>query len=127
MSLDASIIGVICGEIYKEYIKQNQILNTPSNIGKNNNNSYYKLLFVSRDGSIEYETINLERYFEKNILDLIQNKELVKNFSPCDAYYIGFLAGLELYKIKNNLKLQKTKRRPELKLIYSNSKLSKNF
>lgn len=123
MSLDASIVGVVCGEIYKEYLKQNKSLKARSNIRSNNNDSYYKLLFISRDGSIEYETTNSERHLERNVLDLVQDKELVNNFSPFDAYYLGFLAGLELYKIKNNLKLQKTKRRPDLKLIYSNPKL----
>ena len=89
----------------------------------NHDDSFYRLLLVSREGLIEYETNHSERFLEKNILNFAQNKELIKMFSPADAYYIGFLAGLELYKIKNNLKIKKTAHRaPNLKLIFSRSK-----
>lgn len=122
LSIDSSIVGAVCGEVYKGLTDHNSLKATFS-IQKNDNSSYYKLLFINRDGSIEYETTDLKRYSEKSILDLAQNKEIIKNFSPSEAYYIGFLAGLELYKIKNNLKPRRRKRQHDLKLIYSNSKL----
>ncbi len=116
MPLDASMVGLVCGEVYKKYFKKIEILQNTFNRYLNSDESFYKLLIINRDGSIEYETATLERHFEKNSLELIKKKEYIKNFSPFDAYYIGFLAGLELYKIKNNLNSNKNKK-PILRLI----------
>ena len=124
-SIDASTIGAVCGETYKDYLKYHKFLKHPAPIIEKNNNLHcYKLLFIKRDGSIEYETTNLERFSEKNILNFAKNKTLMRNFSSLEAYYIGFLAGLELYKIKRGLNPKKHNRRSKLELIYSNPNLS---
>lgn len=117
MPLEASMVGIVCGEIYKEFLRTEKNLSKPISAGLLKEKTYYKLLLISRDGSIEYETTSQERHLEKNIIDLIRKKEVVRCFSPSDAYYIGFLAGLELYKIKNNLKSDKLKKIPKLRLI----------
>lgn len=117
---DACVVGVICGEKYKEHLKNNLILNTTYEITMED--SYadnYKLISIERKGYIEYENYNNKRYIT-NIFDLAQNKTEIANFLSKDAYYIGFLAGIELYKIKNNLKIHSSKH-PNLRLVYSTS------
>jgi hypothetical protein len=116
MPLDASMIGLICGEVYTNYLKNGEVSISTINQNSTSNEFHYQLLFINRDGSIEYQINNLERFCEKNILDLVRKKEVMKKFSSFDAYYIGFLAGLELYKMKNNLNSNK-KRKPILRLV----------
>jgi hypothetical protein len=116
-SHDACLVGVVCGEKYKELIASRMMIESNELCLDYDNNDHYNLIAVGRNGSIEYRN-NDHKICVSNVLDLSQNKIEIEKFSPRDAYYIGFLSGLELYKIKNNLKF-KAKGRPNLRLVYS--------
>lgn len=118
---DACIVGVICGEMYNFYIKDSIVLNRPLQKHKIYKTDYkFQLISISRNKSIEYIDCITERQYEKNIIDLAQDKNTISDFTSTDAFYIGFLAGIELYKIKNNLNM-KPRNQPKLKLVYSRS------
>jgi len=73
MPHDACIIGVVCGDQYKKYLKNK----TPIDIHhplpiRVNNPGYYKLISLDRNGYVDYEDHNDKQYTTK-ILDLAQN------------------------------------------------------
>ncbi|MFZ4076934.1 MAG: hypothetical protein ACOYKA_03015 [Legionellaceae bacterium] len=98
-SHDASIIGVFCGQSYRDLLKRTALTDHPLML-KNNRNYPFKFLSFHRSHQIiEYVDADHNRHVMK-LLSLAKNKALIENFPPYHAYYIGFLAGLLLARMK---------------------------
>lgn len=115
---DSCLVGVTCGEMFNIFVTQGKKIKRPTNSEGNNQSHCYSLISIDRRGVVAYEGHNGEVEHVNSVLDLAQQEQTIVNFSSIDAFYIGFLAGIELYKIKNNLK-PKSKSKPALRLVYS--------
>lgn len=107
--IDACVIGAVCGDVYRACLSKKIILTHNNQLNNNICHNHYNLIAIDKFGMVSYEDNDGESHTVK-ILELAQNKISIANFSSQDAYYIGFLSGIELYKIKNTLSNRAVKR-----------------
>ena len=72
-------------------------------------------MLIDRQKNVRFTDLN-NKLFELNVLELSQDKNIINNFTSLDSYYIGFIAGLELFRMKNNFHTSQPPL-PSLKLI----------
>lgn len=118
---DASHLGIVYGKILKKvsdnksFLKNDRMMNLLQN-----NNGKYRILYERRDKKIGYVNIISNDVYIESPLEIANNKEVINQFNPSQACYIGILAGIMLEKSKYkklNSIIQTDNNQPNLKIV----------
>lgn len=110
-SIDACKIG----KCYGKYFRQKSSIKKIKNIAYtlSDKQGKYKILSLSREGNIEYVEKSTQKIHVEKLINIIENRALIKNFDPSQAAYLGFLAGLRT-EDENNPSLKKCRNKKNL-------------
>jgi hypothetical protein len=123
--IDACLIGLCYGKLLKRSIDRGYklIKNPFSGYQLSAYKGQYKILSLDRNGEITYIDSKTQFTHSKLPTDLVQNDDLIRDFDPSQASYIGTLAGIskssKIAIIEPKVSIQKASvcKEPKLRLV----------
>lgn len=117
-SRQACFLGYYYGKMVREFTETSK-----STVARNINNGFmlkhktgrFRIFSQDRKGLITYIDTKTQKSINDMPANIASNQKLISNFDPCQAYYIGILAGMH-FKIIDETP-HALKRRPILRLV----------
>lgn len=97
-SRDACTLGVYYGYNMKKMGSEHRSINYP--LLCINNEGRYRLTHEDRDGNIGYIDTKTNENFLNSSIYLANNANIIDQFDPTQACYIGILAGYRSYRLE---------------------------
>lgn len=114
----ACLLGYYYGKTHREYTAS-----TTHSLSKNMNNGFmlqhrigrFKMHSQDREGTITYFDTKTQEFMSDTPINIARDRFIISNFDPCQACYIGILAGMSTASA-SEISLQ-LKQKPRLRLI----------
>lgn len=124
-SVQACWIGGYYGRALRDAKHNGIALRTTQNMSflLKNTRGRYKIVFQNRNADIGYIDQKTQKEFVESPLTIVQDKLIISRFDPCQACYLGLLAGISLEKALHAEKMGKStvralfSKKPQLRVI----------